>query len=51
MLDFIRIKENSIFALHDSLGIKLLTRLRLDCNHLNKHKFRHNFRDTLNPYI
>ena len=41
--------ENSIYNIHDSLGIKLLTRLRLDFSHLREHKFRHNFRDTLNP--
>ena len=49
ILDCIRVKENSVFAIHDPLGIKLLTRLRLNFSHLNEHKFRHNFRDTLNP--
>ena len=32
--------QNSIFKIHDPLGIKLLTRLRL--GHLNEHRFRHN---------
>ena len=41
--------ENSVYNIHDALGIKLLTRLRLDFSHLREHKFRHNFRDTLNP--
>ena len=40
---------NSIYNVHDSYGIKLLTRLRLGFSHRNEHKFRHNFRDTLNP--
>ena len=31
------------------LGIKLLNRLKVEFSHLNKHKFRHNFADTLNP--
>ena len=30
-------------------GFKLLTRLRLNFSHLNEHKFRHNFKDTINP--
>ena len=29
--------------------MQLLTRLRLGFSHLNEHKFRHNFRDFLNP--
>ena len=33
----------------DPSGLKLLTRLRLGFSHLNEHKFRHNFRDCLNP--
>ena len=33
----------------DSLGVKLLTRLRLGFSHVREHKFRHGFRDTLNP--
>ena len=35
----------------DSLGVKLLTRLRFEFSHLNEHKFRHGFKDTLNPYV
>ena len=49
ILDFIRPKENSIYAIHDISGLKLLTRLRLNFSHLNEHKFRHNFKDTVNP--
>ena len=48
-LDFIRPKENSIYAIHDISGLKLLTHLRLNFSHLNEHKFRHNFKDTFNP--
>ena len=47
--DNIRSKENSIYAIHDISGLKLLTRLRLNFSHLNEHKFRHNFKDTINP--
>ena len=40
--------ENETFSIYDLLGIKLLNRLRIDFSHLNKHKLRHNFADTLN---
>ena len=29
--------------------LKLLSRLRLQFSHLNEHKFRHSFNDTVNP--
>ena len=41
-------KENSIFSIYDPLGVKLLTRLRLQFSHLNEHKFRHGFGDPIN---
>ena len=31
------------------LSFQFLTRLRVNLSHLNEHKFRHNFQDTLNP--
>ena len=50
---FIKPTENfenfQTFSIQDPLGIKLLSRLRIDFSHLNKHKFRHNFADTLKP--
>ena len=49
LLNFIRPCANSIFDIHNPLGIKLLTRLRLGLSHLHEHKFRHCFQDTLNP--
>ena len=42
-------KENSIFSIYNSFGVKFLTGLRLQFNHLNEHKFRHGFGDTRNP--
>ena len=48
-LKFIRPSPNSLFNVSDSLGIKLLTGLRLDLSHLREHKFNHNFQDTINP--
>ena len=43
-------KENSLFSICSSLGVKLLTRLRLQFSHLNEHKFRHGFNDTVDPF-
>ena len=43
-----RKKENSIFSIYDSLGVQLLTRVRLQFSHLNEHIFRHGFGDTIN---
>ena len=40
---------NPLFQIHDPIGLKLLTRLRVNLSHLREHKFRHNFLDTLNP--
>ena len=38
-----KFKENSTFSRSDPVGLKLLTRLRLNLSHLNEHKFRHNY--------
>ena len=40
---------NSIFDIFNAYDIKLLTRLRLGLSHLNEHKFKHGFNDTINP--
>ena len=37
------------FSVYDLLSIKLFTRLRLQFSHLNEHKFRHGFVDTVTP--
>ena len=34
---------NCTYRIHNPVGIRLLTRLRLGLNLLNEHKFRHNF--------
>ena len=49
ILNFVRPRENSVFEVHDINGVKLLTRLRLNFSHLNEHKFRQKFYDTINP--
>ena len=46
---FIKPTKNKNLSIYDPLGTKLLNTLRVDFSHLNEHKFRHNFADTLNP--
>ena len=41
--------ENSLYNVHDPIGVKLLLRVRLQFTNLNEHKFRHGFNDTVNP--
>ena len=50
IFEFIRPKPSPVFGAFDNQGVVLLTRLRLGFSHLNEHKFRHGFRDTLNPF-
>ena len=38
-----------IYNVHNPVGLKLLTTLRLGLSHLNQHKSDHNFQDFLNP--
>ena len=47
-LTFIRPPENDKYRIYDPLGVRLLKRLRLGFSRFRKHKFRHNFADTLN---
>ena len=49
ILEFTRHLPNSVFDIYNPYGIKLLTRLRLGLSHLNEHKFKHGFNDTINP--
>ena len=49
LLDLIRPKQKPIFNIFDPIGLKFLTRLRLNLSHLREHKFNHNFLDTINP--
>ena len=49
LLKFIRPNAYDVYNIHDPIGLKFLTRLRLRLSHLREHKFRHNFLDTLNP--
>ena len=47
--EFFSLKQKSLFTIHDPVGVKLLSRLRLKFSHLNEQKFRHNFEDTPSP--
>ena len=42
-------KENSLFFIHNPVGVKLRTCLRLQLSHLNEHKLRHHFEDKISP--
>ena len=46
---FIRLVKRKPYHINEYVGIKLLTRLRLRFSHLHENKFRHNFKDMLNP--
>ena len=48
LIKIIRTKGNSFFGVSDFYSLKLLTPLRLNFSHLNEHKFRRNFNDTIN---
>ena len=49
VLKFILPPVNTIFLCNNPKGIQLLTWLRLGLNHLQEHKFKPNFQDTLIP--
>ena len=50
IFEFLRPKPSSVFGASDNKGVVFLNRLRLGFSHLNEHKFRHGFRDTLDPF-
>ena len=50
ILKFIRPSANSLFNCHNPKGIKFITRLRLGSSHLNEHKFKHSFQNSLNLF-
>ena len=45
----IRPPANSMYGTHNPKGIAYLTQLRAGLSKLNLLKFRHNFKDTINP--
>ena len=49
LLRVVRATAISVYGIHNPIGLKFLTRLRLGLSHLNEHKFKHNFKDCVNP--
>ena len=49
LLSIIRSPAISFYGIHDLKGLSYLTQLRVRLSKLNFHKFKHNFRDTINP--
>ena len=49
LLSKIRSPAQSVFGIHDPKGLSYITQLRFGLSALNFHKFKHNFRDTINP--
>ena len=48
LLAMIRPNKNSIYGINDIVGVRYLSKLRLNFSVLNEHRFRHNF-DCLDP--
>ena len=48
-LDNGRPPARPIYNIFNPLGVKFLTRLRLELSHLNEHRFNHNFHKCMNP--
>ena len=49
LLSIVRAPAKSVFGIHDPIVLPYLTQLRVGLSKLNFHKFKHNFRDTINP--
>ena len=47
---FLKPKQSHVYDVPDNQGVVFLNRLRVEFSHLNEHKFRHGFRDTLDPF-
>ena len=45
-MDFFKVIPNSVYGIHNPIGLKYLTRLRVGLSHLRVHKYHHNFSDT-----
>ena len=41
--------QSPVYRIHNSVGLKLLTRLRLGLSNLNEHRFSHSFQCCINP--
>ena len=48
LLSIIRPPAKPVFGIHDPLGLSYLSQIRVGLSKLNFHKFKHNFKDTIN---
>ena len=48
-MSIIRPPAKAVYGIHDPKGLSHLTQLRACLSKLNFHKFKHDFRDTINP--
>ena len=48
LLTFFNSKPNFIYDIHNPVGLRYLTRLRVGLSHLRSHKYHHKFKDTEN---
>ena len=46
---FFNIRPNSVYGIHNPIGLKYLSCLRVGLSHLRDHKYNHNFNDTPSP--
>ena len=49
LLSIVHPPMKSVFGIHDSIGLPYHIQLRVGLSKLHFHKFKHNFRDTINP--
>ena len=49
LINSIQLLAAPVYNIHNALGLKLCTRLRLGLSHVNEHRFNHNFESCLNP--
>ena len=49
LLSIVHPPANSVFGIHDPIGLPYLTQLKVGLRKLNFHKFKNNFRNTINP--
>ena len=50
ILNFIRPRASKDYNVNYGISIKFITRLNLGFSHLHEHRFKHIFRETLNPF-
>ena len=50
LMEFFNVTPNPIYGIHNPVGLKYLTRLRVGLSHLRAHKHQYNFSDTSSKY-